>query len=283
MDDDRDMSSAGESEKGAPELYALVRHAGGYRLTRKEFLKAAAGAAAGAALFGCGRSTDPDAAKSPAEPAPREKPTEPPVPTAKSEGGKDEPTEQPAPTPDAANRQVAEPLTRAVRVDLDADADALKKTTIYAHVEGVNSLAFSPNGKLLASGGTKAKTVKLWDVSTGTCVRILRGHTANVHAVAFSPDGKLLASGDCAGVIILWDLADPKRAWLLFDNDAKEGKVRECRSQPGGAAAACTCNTIFLPTGGACTCDQVCTCNTISTGGGGGGGGGGGHYWHPNG
>ena len=55
------------------------------------------------------------------------------------------------------------------------------------------SLAFSPDGKTLASGFSKS--VMLWDVATGKPIgQPLPGNTATVFAVAFSPDGKTLAS-----------------------------------------------------------------------------------------
>ena len=51
-----------------------------------------------------------------------------------------------------------------------------------------------PDGRRLASG-SRDKTVRLWDVETGACVRTLKGHGNWVLSVCFSPDGKQLASG----------------------------------------------------------------------------------------
>jgi PKD repeat protein len=78
--------------------------------------------------------------------------------------------------------------------------------TLEGHTSSVFSVAFSPDGKLLASGSWD-DTVKLWEVSTGQEVRTLEGHTNSVWSVAFSPDGKLLASGSLDDTVKLWDAA----------------------------------------------------------------------------
>ena len=71
---------------------------------------------------------------------------------------------------------------------------------------GVRSIAFSPDGQLLASGSTWDETVKLWDVTTGQEVRTLTGHQGEVQSVAFSPDGKVLASTSRDNTVKLWDV-----------------------------------------------------------------------------
>jgi hypothetical protein len=78
--------------------------------------------------------------------------------------------------------------------------------TLSGHTDDVESVAFSPDGRLLASGSYD-DTIKLWDVATGSLVRIY-SHTADVNSVAFSPDGRLLASGSDDKTIRLWDISD---------------------------------------------------------------------------
>lgn len=74
------------------------------------------------------------------------------------------------------------------------------------HSDSVRSIAFSPDGKTLASASSD-HTIKLWDVATGIELRTLKGHSLDVNSVAFSPDGKTLASGSLDSTIKLWDVS----------------------------------------------------------------------------
>jgi WD40 repeat protein len=92
-----------------------------------------------------------------------------------------------------------------------------RRFSIQAHGvnSGVAALAFSPDNKVLASGGGTTEAIpshgeiKLWNASKGTLIAELKGHGALVDAIAFSPDGKFVAGGSYS--LIPWDVAKRKK------------------------------------------------------------------------
>ncbi len=76
------------------------------------------------------------------------------------------------------------------------------------------SVAFSPDGKYLASGSTD-NTVKLWSVGSQKDVTMLQGHSDYVNSLAFSPDGKYLASGSGDKTVKLWSVESQKEVTML--------------------------------------------------------------------
>ena len=98
----------------------------------------------------------------------------------------------------------------------------------------VRSLAYSPDGTILASGGYDP-LVRLYRAGDGTLLAQLKGHTAWVRSVAFSPNGKLLASASDDNTVRLWDMPDGQLDHIL--NNGLDG-VRTLAFSPDGSILA---------------------------------------------
>ena len=98
------------------------------------------------------------------------------------------------------------PRTRGILLDTTTAHPEIIQF-LNGHSDFVTSVAFSPDGKTLASGSWD-NTIILWDIATRQPIgQPLNGHSSFVLSVAFSPDGKTLASGSYDNTIILWDIA----------------------------------------------------------------------------
>ncbi len=82
--------------------------------------------------------------------------------------------------------------------------------TIRGHRDGLYTAAFSPDGKILATGSYDEK-IKLWQVATGKELRMLTGHNGAIFDLAFHPSGKMLASASGDTTVKLWDVATGTR------------------------------------------------------------------------
>jgi WD40 repeat protein len=83
--------------------------------------------------------------------------------------------------------------------------DAPRPVVISGVADSVQRMVFSPDGERIASAHDD-KFVRIWNVTSGVCWRLLKGHTRQVRSVAFSPDGKRLASASWDKTVRLWDL-----------------------------------------------------------------------------
>jgi WD40 repeat protein len=113
----------------------------------------------------------------------------------------------------------ADPLTDTERRDKSAAAlpAAKLKKSLLGHKQAVNKVAYSPDGRLLASGD-EAGEVRVWNMPHGTLRYVLPVRGRNVHALAFSPDGKFLltaAAGEGGGDINVWKAATGKPDGVL--------------------------------------------------------------------
>jgi WD40 repeat protein len=88
--------------------------------------------------------------------------------------------------------------------------------TLQGHTSRVWYVAFSPTplldrggnaGSYLLATGSGDQTVKLWDISSGQCLKTLSGHSSRVWSVAFTPDSQTLASGSGDNTVKLWDVS----------------------------------------------------------------------------
>jgi WD40 repeat protein len=113
--------------------------------------------------------------------------------------------------------------------------------TLKGHTESVQSVAFSPDGKTLASASGD-RSIKLWDVATGKEQATLKGHTGSVRSVAFSSDSKTLASASYDKTVKLWDVATGKERATLKGHT---GMVYSVAFSPDGRMLASAGGSTF--------------------------------------
>ncbi|KAJ5895331.1 hypothetical protein N7495_007022 [Penicillium taxi] len=106
--------------------------------------------------------------------------------------------------------------------------------TLEGHSISVESVSFSPDGQIVASGSGD-KTIKLWDAKTGKELQTLKGHSDGVWSVAFSPDGQAAASGSFDKTIKLWDSKTGKELQTL---EGHSGWVWSVAFSPDGQIVA---------------------------------------------
>jgi WD40 repeat protein len=115
------------------------------------------------------------------------------------------------------------------------DGRLVHKLEINRDNSGAASMAFSPDGKLLATPHYD-NTVRLWEIPSGTVKATLKGHIQGVFGVAFSPDGKTLATGGDDRKVKLWNIATLQEVTTLAP--LTTGACRSIRFSPDGRTLA---------------------------------------------
>ncbi|MDQ7829850.1 MAG: WD40 repeat domain-containing protein [Armatimonadota bacterium] len=153
-------------------------------------------------------------------------------------------TEDAAFSPDGRQVLFADPWGGAAR--LVETASGRQVRAFQLRLFQVNTAAYAPDGRLVATGGQE-RTIRLWNAATGRTVRILRGHTDHVTALAFSRDGRFLLSGSFSDdeTVRLWDVVHGRQVRVFRGHIAA---ITDVAFAPDGRSAlsASTDNTVRI-------------------------------------
>jgi WD40 repeat protein len=96
-------------------------------------------------------------------------------------------------------------------------------------------MALSPDGRRVVSGNhdarNKDKMLRVWNIDTGECLKVLEGHVKNVQAMAFSPDARLVVSGSADKTLRIWDSESGACLRML---EGHEGQINSLALSPDG-------------------------------------------------
>jgi sugar lactone lactonase YvrE len=146
----------------------------------------------------------------------------------------------PASPEDYITEQMLVPLATRRVLDL-----SIKNVQVLSVSHEVMSVAFSPDGKMLALG-LNSVDVQLWRVAEETLQKTLEGHKGSINSVVFSPNGQILASGSQDTTVRLWRVADGALIHTLSGHAGDVNSVAFSRSGQTLASASISPTTIRL-------------------------------------
>jgi WD40 repeat protein len=127
---------------------------------------------------------------------------------------------------------------------------ATRLREFVGHTDFVQALALSPDGKFLVTG-SRDKSVREWEVTSGKQIRSFQGHMQEVTTVALRPDGRQVASASADGAIRLWDLSAADEHKALTDaTDSLWAVAISADSKKVAAAGADKTVRVYDPQGG---------------------------------
>jgi RNA polymerase sigma factor (sigma-70 family) len=116
------------------------------------------------------------------------------------------------------------------------DAQTWKRKHVMKQDKYVNTVAFSPDGKMVA-GATGGRVIRIWSVEKGELIASLNGHPHGHRTVAFSADSKMVAAGGPDGRIRLWDVKTGEEKEIM---QGHEDQVYSIAFSPDGKTLAST-------------------------------------------
>lgn len=125
-------------------------------------------------------------------------------------------------SPQPAQSKIAHPEENASHIPEQKNISSVPGTTYISytgHNGSVRTLAWSPNGRYIASGGDD-ETIQVWEAASGQLVSTYHHHSHWIHAVSWSPDGRHIASVSGDKEIHVWDAATGHRHFMCHSSSS---------------------------------------------------------------